>query len=39
MSETAYDKLEAKALKRIETEKALAEEALARHNQMTGQGA
>jgi len=36
MSESAYGKLEVKALKRIEVEKQLAEEALARHNQMLG---
>ena len=39
MSETVYNKLETKALKRIETEKALAEEALARHQEMVGKEA
>lgn len=35
MTESSYDKLEQKALDRIATEKQLAEEALARHNEMT----
>ena len=37
MSEDKYDKLEIKALKRIEIEKQLAEEALARHKKMVGE--
>ena len=36
MNEASYDKLEQKALNRIVAEKQLADEALARHNAMTG---
>ena len=37
MNESVYAKAETKALARIETEKTLADEALARHKEMTGE--
>ena len=39
MNETVYNRLETKALNRIAEEKQLAEEALARHQEMVGAGA
>ena len=39
MSESVYEKIEAKALDRIKLEQQSADEALARHNEMLGEGA